>query len=98
MILKLKQSEKNRVLIKRTILELGTKYPRIEMKEIAEKCGELPDLIIDVLQKMIKNEEIYAAYFKTSQTVAFNQQANINEIDLLMERYNDWETTRLKKK
>ncbi len=40
---------------------------------------------------MIKNKEIYATYFESSKSVAFDQQANINEIDKLMSVYNEWE-------
>ena len=33
---------------------------------------------------MIDNKEIYAKYFESSKSVAFNQQANVEEIDKLM--------------
>jgi len=34
---------------------------------------------------MIEDNEIYAKYFESSKSVAFDQQANIEEIDKLME-------------
>jgi len=40
---------------------------------------------------MIVNKEIYAEFFKSSNTVSFDQQANIDEIDELMAAYKDWE-------
>jgi hypothetical protein len=40
---------------------------------------------------MIENNEIFAEYFKSSKTVAFNKQANIKEIDSLMAIYQEWE-------
>jgi len=47
---------------------------------------------------MIKNKEIYAEYFTSSKSVAFNQQANIDEIDKLMEVYKEWEEKKVGKK
>ena len=53
--------------------------------------------IIDTIQEMIENTEIYAEYFKSSKTVAFNKQANIEEIDTLMATFRDWEENLEKK-
>jgi len=67
--------------------------------DISEKTGIQDEgLIIDVISDMIKNKEIYAEYFKESKSVAFNQQANIDEIDKLMEAYKDWEKKKVGKK
>ena len=51
-------------LIRKTILELGTKYPRLQAKEIAEICKIDLNTIIRIIREMIKNNEIYAQYFK----------------------------------
>jgi hypothetical protein len=40
---------------------------------------------------MLKNNDVYGEYFPSSQSLAFNQQANLEEIDRLMESYKDWE-------
>lgn len=32
----------------------------------------------------------YAEYFKSTKSIAFNQQANIDEIDKLMAAYKEW--------
>ncbi|KKM96128.1 hypothetical protein LCGC14_1181210 [marine sediment metagenome] len=77
--------------IRKTILNLGTKFMRLEVREISEKCGFDRDSIIGVLKKMIINEEIYADFFQTTNTVSFDQQTNIDEIDRLMTVYKDWE-------
>jgi len=77
--------------VKKSILELGTKYNRLQISDISEECGEKPGLIISTVNVMIQNKEIYAQYFERSKSVVFNQQANIEEIDKLMELYKEWE-------
>ncbi len=47
---------------------------------------------------MIDDKEIYAEYFESSKSVAFDQQANINEIDKLMTTYKEWEDKEFGKK
>ena len=84
--------------IRRTILDLATKYARLEVREISEKCKIDRANIIDVIKQMIDNNEIYAEYFSSSKTVAFNRQANIAEIDNLMKIYQKWEEEQFKKK
>lgn len=58
----------------------------------------LNDLIVATVKEMIENKEIFAKYFESSKSVAFNQQANIDEIDKLMSAYKDWEDKKLGKK
>jgi len=85
--------------IKQTVLDLGTKYTRLEVREISEKCENYDsDSIISVLKSMISNKEIYAEFFKSSNTVSFDQQANIDEIDELMAAFKDWEDIHTTKK
>jgi hypothetical protein len=79
------------IIIKKTILDLGTKFTRLETREISEKSGYDSDSIVKVLNSMISNEEIYAEYFKSSKTVSFNQRVNIDEIDELMALFRSWE-------
>ena len=78
-------------IIKSTILDLGTKFGRLEVREIAEECGEDEELIVKTVKEMIEGNEIYARYFDSSRAVAFNLQANIDAIDNLMEKYKQWE-------
>ena len=78
-------------MIKETILDLGTQYANLEVREISEACKIDKVKIIDTIKKMIENNEIYAEYFKSSKTVSFNKQANIKEIDNLMAMYQEWE-------
>ena len=79
------------IIIKKTILDLGTKFTRLETREISEKSGYDSDSIVKVLNSMISNEEIYAEYFKSSKTVSFDQRVNIDEIDELMALFRSWE-------
>ena len=98
------RSEKNKMTfedemtIKKIVLDLGTKYTRLEVREISEKCGNVSDSIIGVLNSMIMNKEIYAEFFKSSNTVLFDQQANIDEIDELMAAFKDWEDKHYEKR
>jgi len=87
-----------KTIIKRIILDFCTKYTRLEIKEITEESKIDKQTIIGVVKDMIKNEEIYAHYFKSTNMVVFNQQANIDEIDKLMESYKEWEEKEFGKK
>ena len=100
----LKWAERNLTLcykpiIKKTILELGIKFARLQIAEISEVCGsDDVQLIVDIVKDMIENKEIYAQYFSSTKSVAFDQQANIDEIDKLMSTYKDWEDKKVGKK
>lgn len=85
--------------IKKLVLELGIKFTRLEIREIGEKSSiDDEDIIIEVVKDMIKNKEIYAEYFSSSKAIAFDQQANIEEIDKLMATYKEWEEKEVGKK
>ncbi len=86
--LDLKPEYKN--LIRKTIFELGMKYNRLEIAEIAEKCGMLKSYVPIVAQDMIKKKEIHADYFKSTKSLVFDQRPNIDEIDALMKKYDEW--------
>lgn len=78
--------------IRKVVLDLGAKFSKLEIQEIKEKCDvESTDLILEVIKKMIKNHEIYAEYFSSSNSIAFDQQANSKEIDNLLKKYEQWE-------
>ena len=89
----------NKLIIKKTVLELGSKFPRLQIAEISEVCSvDDVQLIIDNVKDMIENKEIYAQYFSSTKSVAFDQQANIDEIDKLMSLYKGWEENQVGKK
>ncbi|MFX1447215.1 MAG: hypothetical protein ACFFCG_03680 [Promethearchaeota archaeon] len=84
-------------IVKRKIIEYGKKIARLKIKDISEKSNIDSTTVFRTLKEMIKNQEIYAAYFKSSKTVAFNQIANIENLDSLMKLYEDWEHQKIKK-
>ncbi len=85
--------------IKKIILDLGTKYTRLQVGEISEKCGfNEEQLIIITVLNMIDNKEIYAEYFESTKSVAFNQQANIEYLEQLDNQFEEWENKEKSKK
>ena len=76
---------------KSIILNLGFQFARLKVSDIVEKCGEQEDLIISIIQDMVKNREISAKYFKTSKDIAFNPEIDVEEIDNLIKSFEDWE-------
>ncbi|MHA1520842.1 MAG: hypothetical protein ACTSRK_11730 [Promethearchaeota archaeon] len=77
--------------IKKTVLEQGSQFARLEVPEIAEVCGiNKPDLIIAILNEMIADGEIHARYFESTQSVSFNQQANLEELNRLDDLFGEW--------
>jgi hypothetical protein len=88
---------KEEAIVKRKIIEFGGKIARLKVKDISEKSNVDTSTVFKILREMIKYQEIYAEYFKSSKTVAFNQIANIENIDSLMRLYEDWEHQKLKK-
>ena len=91
------QMNVNEALIKKTVLDLGTQFTQVEIREISEDCKINKSSIIGVVLKMIENEEIYGEYFSSSKSISFNQQANIDEIDNLMAKYTEWEEQQVEK-
>lgn len=89
---------KEEALIRKEILELGTKYPDFKLKNVSKNCRSDRNTIIAVAKKMIKNKEIYADYFKISKKFVFNNMANAEEIDKLMEMFSEWEEEHMRKK
>jgi len=77
--------------IKSIIIDLGSKYPKLKVIDIKDKCGEEEGLIFTTLQDMIKNREISAKYIKSSKAVEFSQQIDVEEIDKLMKSFDEWE-------
>lgn len=94
---KLKPRKKDVVLIKRTTLDYGTQHSRLEIREIASKCRLDKTTVTDVIKEMVKNEEVYAEYFSSSKSIVFDQLANIDSIDKLIDNYKKWEVSRFGK-
>ncbi len=84
--------------IRKEILVLGTKYTDFKVKKVSKNCSSDKNTIIKIAKKMVKNKEIYADYFKLSKKFVFNNKANTEEIDKLMEMFSEWETEHIGKK
>jgi hypothetical protein len=84
--------------IRKEILVLGTKYTDFKVKKVSKNCSSDKNTIIKIAKKMVKNKEIYADYFKISKKFVFNNKANTEEIDKLMEIFSEWETEHIGKK
>ena len=88
---------RDETLIRKTLLDFGTKLTRLKINEIAERTGAFHETIKKVVRGMREGKEIYARYFKSSNSVVFNQDANIENIDRLMSVYNEWEKSKFDK-
>ncbi len=85
--------------IKMTFFDLTTKFSRFSITEISEKSGIKDEsLIIKLIVEMIRNKEIYAEYFDVTKSVVFDQQANMREIDKLLDAFKEWEQEHFEKK
>jgi hypothetical protein len=76
-------------LVKKTILELSTKFTRLSVKEISEKTKVDKDTIIRAITSMIARREIHAEYFKSTKMVSFDQQANVENFDALLKSFEE---------
>ena len=85
--------------IKQCVLEMSQKYERIEILEIMEDSGvENEDLIIRVIREMINNGDTKADYFSSTKTIVFDQDIIIENIDELINIYQQWDSGRMKDK
>ena len=97
LLVNLRTVPKEEAAVKKKIIEFGGKIPRLKVKDISEKSNVDTSTVFKTLKKMIANQEIYADYFKSTKTIAFNQIANIENLDSLLKLYEDWEQQQLKK-
>lgn len=97
--LQVTQKRENTTIIKKKVLELGTNVDRLFISDILDATDiDDEELAINVINEMIENKEIHAEYFSVSKSIAFDLQANIEEIDKLMEVYREWEEGGVEKK
>lgn len=85
-------------IIKKIVLNLGARFLRLEIRDIAEKSKLNIKKVEDVVSEMIRNNEIYAKILEDIKVVEFNQNANVDEMDKLLEIYELWEQKSIKKK
>jgi hypothetical protein len=85
--------------VKKTILILSMDFDRLQISEIAEVSKIHDEKLIErVIKAMINNKEVYANYFESTKTIAFDLELNLDEIDQLIKMYAKWEQESIKKK
>ncbi|MFW9938639.1 MAG: PCI domain-containing protein, partial [Candidatus Thorarchaeota archaeon] len=84
-------------IIKSTVIDLGTKFHRLEVRDIAEKCYVNREKVQKIIQAMIEANEIYAIFSDKSEMIEFDQNKNIDQLDALMALYKNWEKKEYKK-
>lgn len=88
---KVRPNYKKQAIVRKKVLSFSTNYSEFKIYELAQICSTDKDFIKSVVKKMIKNNEIYAEYFKNTKKFAFNIKSNLEEIDKLMALYEQWE-------
>ena len=83
--------------IRKTILDFSINLPRLKVAEISEVIRVPRSYIIIIAMKMIQNQEIQAKFYQSSRSILFNQLANIEKIDDLIQKYQEWEQDKLGK-
>ena len=93
--IKIKEEETS--LVKKAILELSTKFTRLNVKEISENTNIDKDTIIRVITSMISQKEIHAEFFKSTKMVSFDQQSNVENFDILLKSFEETTTKKTDK-
>ncbi len=84
-------------VIKTTTLEMSTKFDRIQIQEIGEKCG-VPDdiLIISIIKKMIQTKQLMGEFFTSTNSILFDKQSNITQMNSFLENlekeFQEWDS------
>ena len=94
---KLTPHYKKQAQVRKKVLSFSTNYSEFKIYDLAKIFSTDKDFIKSVVKKMIKNNEIYAEYFKNTKKFAFNIKSNLKEIDKLMALYEQWEIEHLGK-
>lgn len=93
-----KQEKSDYSTLKEKILEMSTQFSSITIKELSQECNVEKSLVRSTIYEMIKKREVFAEYFASSKRIAFDQQANIDELDNLISKYKEWEEGLIAKK
>jgi len=85
--------------IKRVILDLSTKITRLQLVDIIERTNiENHDLIKQTALEMLENREVFGDFFTSTNSLVFDQNANIKEFDNLLDKFKEWEDKEIQKK
>jgi len=74
-------------VIKKLLLDFGTKFARLEVRDISEKYFRNRRKVKQIVSQMVANKEIFAEDIKKNKIVEFNKEAYIEQIDRLIEKY-----------
>ena len=78
--------------LKTVISDMSFKFTKVKIPEIIEKAGIQDEiLIIETAQKMLENKEIFGYYENKSKSIIFDHEGEVEEIDRLIEKYEEWE-------
>lgn len=91
-------NERDKRVIKKMLLDLGTQYSRLEIVDIAEKSSLNREKVERVVIEMLNKKELYGEYLAPKKIIEFNVELNIEEIDSLLEIYKKWENQVFSKK
>jgi len=91
-------NERDKRVIKKILLDLGTQYSRLEIVDIAEKSSLNREKVERVVIEMLNKKELYGEYLAPKKIIEFNVELNIEEIDSLLETYKKWENQVFSKK
>jgi len=84
-------NERDKRVIKKLLLDLGTQYSRLEIVDIAEKSSMNREKVERIVIEMLNKKELYGEYLASKNIIEFNVELNIEEIDSLLEIYKKWE-------
>jgi len=84
-------NEKDKLIIKKVLLDLGMQYSRLEIVDIAEKSSMNREKVERVVIEMLNKKEFYGEYLAKKKIIEFNVELNNEEIDNLLEIYKKWE-------
>lgn len=84
-------NEKDKLIIKKVLLDLGIQYSQLEIVDIAEKSSMNREKVERVVIEMLNKKEFYGEYLAKKKIIEFNVELNNEEIDNLLEIYKKWE-------
>jgi parallel beta-helix repeat protein len=97
-ISKLIENEDYKVIqLRKKIVDLGTKFNKLNVSEIAEELNVELETIKILIKRMIESQELSAKLNEKSDFVEFNFTEISAKIDQLMLIYDDWEKKRKRK-
>lgn len=78
----------NNIHLKNKLLDLATKYSRLQVIEMAEECDLDEEKILPIVKEMIEKGELKAKYYESTRSVVFRQDLyqNRDEIEQVQKK------------